>query len=103
MCEDEGTRGGVGIAEAARCGIGGKGRGGLWEWFQWVGGRTVTNKVGGGDDRDSRESSLWSGRKLVGRGHGGRRRDGRRWKRWHQERRRQERKITRRHDGKVTC
>ena len=29
MYEDEGTRGGVGRAEAARCGNGGKGTGGL--------------------------------------------------------------------------
>ena len=35
MCEDEGTRGGVGTAEAARCGNGGKGTGGLCQWFQW--------------------------------------------------------------------
>ena len=29
MCKDEGTRDGDGTAEAACCGIGGKGRGGL--------------------------------------------------------------------------
>ena len=34
MCEDEGTRGGDGTAEAVR-GIGGKGRGGLCQWFRW--------------------------------------------------------------------
>ena len=27
--------GGVGTAEAARCGNGGKGTGGLCQWFQW--------------------------------------------------------------------
>ena len=43
MCEDEGTRGGDGTAEAARCGIGGKGRGGLCQWFRWGG---VNDKVG---------------------------------------------------------
>ena len=31
-CEDEGTRGGVGTAEAARCSNGGKGTGGLCQW-----------------------------------------------------------------------
>ena len=31
MHEDEGTRGGVGRADAARCGNGGKGTGGLGE------------------------------------------------------------------------
>ena len=34
MCEDEGTRGGDGTAEAARCGIDGKGRCGLCQWLQ---------------------------------------------------------------------
>ena len=29
--------GGDGTAEAARCGIGGKGRGGLRRWFRWWG------------------------------------------------------------------
>ena len=32
-----GTRRGDGMTEAARCGIGGKGRGGLCQWFQWGG------------------------------------------------------------------
>ena len=35
MCEDEGTRGGDGTAEVARCCICGKGRGGLCQWFRW--------------------------------------------------------------------
>ena len=39
MCEDEGTRGGNGTTEATRCGIGGKGTGGLCQW-------TVYDKVG---------------------------------------------------------
>ena len=45
--EDEGTRGGDRTAETARCGIGGKGRGGLCQWFRWG-----TVKVGEGDERD---------------------------------------------------
>ena len=36
MCEDEGTRGGDGTPEAARCQKGAKGRGGLCQWFRWV-------------------------------------------------------------------
>ena len=44
MCEDEGTRGGVGTAEAARCGSDGKGTGGLCQWFTVRG--TVDDKVG---------------------------------------------------------
>ena len=43
MCEDEGIRGRVGTAETDRCGIGGKGRGGLCQWFRWG---TVNDKVG---------------------------------------------------------
>ena len=39
MCEDEGNRGGDGTAEAARCGIGGKGTGGLCQWSKWGGGQ----------------------------------------------------------------
>ena len=35
MCEAEGTRGGVGPAEDAGCGNGGKGTGGLCQWFRW--------------------------------------------------------------------
>ena len=54
MYEDEGTRGGVGTAEAARCGNGGKGAGGLCQWFRWG---TVDDKVGEDDERDARESS----------------------------------------------
>ena len=37
MCEDERTRGVDGLAEAARFSIGGRGRGGLCQWF-WLGG-----------------------------------------------------------------
>ena len=58
MCEDEGTRGGVGTAEAARCGNGGKGTGGLCQWFRWG---KVDNK--GGEDY---ESSPQPGRRLRG-------------------------------------
>ena len=36
MCEHEGTRGGDETAEVARCGTGGKGRGGLSQWFRWA-------------------------------------------------------------------
>ena len=43
MCEDEGTRGGDGTTETARCVIGGKGRVGLCQWFRWG---TVDDKVG---------------------------------------------------------
>ena len=42
MYQDEGTRGGVGTAEAARCSNGGKGAGGLCQWFQWGGGKYMT-------------------------------------------------------------
>ena len=59
MCEDEGIRGGVGTAEAARCGNGGKGTGGLCQWFRWG---TVDDKVGEDDERDARESSPQPGR-----------------------------------------
>ena len=48
MCEDEG----VGTAEAARCGNGGKVRGGLCQWFRWG---TVDAKVGEDDERGARE------------------------------------------------
>ena len=63
MCPDEGTRGGDGTADAARSGIGGKGRGGLCQWFRW---RIVDDKAGEGDERDARESSLQPGRRLRG-------------------------------------
>ena len=46
MCEDEGTRGGDGTAEATRCGIRGDGR----DWANGSGGRTVDDKVGEGDE-----------------------------------------------------
>ena len=62
MYEDEGTRGGVGRAEAARCGNGGKGTGGC---ASSSGGGTVDDKVGI-DTRDARESSPQPGRKLRG-------------------------------------
>ncbi|KAI0213855.1 hypothetical protein LSAT2_001033 [Lamellibrachia satsuma] len=62
MHQDEGTRGGVGRAEAARCGNGGKGTGGC---ASSSGGGTVDDKVGK-DTRDARESSLQPGRKLRG-------------------------------------
>ena len=42
MCEDEGTRGGDGAAKAARCG--GKGGGGLCQWFQW--GKAIREMLG---------------------------------------------------------
>ena len=64
MCEDEGTRGGVGTAEAARCGNGGKGTGGLCQWFQWGG--TADDKVGEDYERDARESSPQLGRRVRG-------------------------------------
>ena len=63
MCEDEGTRSGDASAEAARCGIGGKGRGGLCQWFRWG---TVDDKMGEGDEKDDRESSSQPGRRLRG-------------------------------------
>ena len=60
MCQVEGTKGGVGTAEAARCGIGDKETGGLCQWFRW-------GTVGGEDDeRDARESSPQPGRRLRG-------------------------------------
>ena len=37
------------VCEAVRCSIGGKGRGGLCQWFRWG---TVDDKVGEGDGRD---------------------------------------------------
>ena len=61
MYEYEGTRGGVGTAEAARCGNGGKGTSGFCERF-----RSVNDKVGEDDDRDARESSPHAGRRLKG-------------------------------------
>ena len=55
MYEDEGTRGGVGRAEVARCGNGGKGtRGG--GCASSSGGGTVDDKVGK-ETREARESS----------------------------------------------
>ena len=54
MYEDEGIRGGVGTAKAARCGNGGKGAGGLCLWFRWGG--TVDDKVGEDVERDARAS-----------------------------------------------
>ena len=62
MYEDEGTRGGVGRAEAARCGNCGKGTGGC---ASSSGGGTVDDKLGI-DTRDARESSPQPGRKLRG-------------------------------------
>ena len=62
MCEDEGTRGGDGTAEAAHCGISGKGKCGLCQWFRWGG--TVDDKVGEGDERDARVSSPQPGGRL---------------------------------------
>ena len=63
MFEDEGTRGGDGTAEAARCGIGRKGRGRLCQWFRW---RRVDDIVGEGNGRYARESSPQPGRRLRG-------------------------------------
>ena len=63
MCKDEGTRGGFGTAKAARCGSGGKGVGGLCQWFQWG---TVDDKVGEDNKIDTRESTPQSGRRLRG-------------------------------------
>ena len=60
MCEDEGTRGGVGTAEASRCGNGGKGRCGLCQCGSGWG--TEDDNVG----EDARESSLRPGRRLRG-------------------------------------
>ena len=73
MYEDEGTRGGVGRAEAARCGNGGKGTG---VCASSSGGGTVDDKVGK-DTRDARESSPQPGRKLRGGKVTGRRETGR--------------------------
>ena len=72
MYEDEGTRGGFGIAEAARCGNGGKGTGGC---ASSSGGGTEYDKVGK-DTRDASESSP-PGRKLRGGKVTGRRETGR--------------------------
>ena len=63
MCEDEGTRGGVGTAQTARCGNDGKGTGGLCQWFRWG---AVDDIVWEDDERDARESSPHLGRKLRG-------------------------------------
>ena len=79
MCEDEGTRDGVGTAEAARCGNGEKGTGGLCQWFQWG---TVGNKVGEDDERDARESSPQNGRRLRGGKVTGHRETGRKEQGW---------------------
>ena len=73
MYEDEGTRGGVGRAEADRCGNGGKGTGGC---ASRSGGGTIDDKVGK-DTRDARESSPQPGRKLRGGKVTGRRETGR--------------------------
>ena len=73
MYEDEGTTAGVGRAEAARCGNGGKGTGGC---ASSSGGGTVDDKVGK-DTRDARESSPQPGRKLRGGKVTGRRETGR--------------------------
>ena len=73
MYEDEGTRGGVGRAEAARCGNGGKGTG---VCASSSGGGTVDDKEGK-DTRDVRESSPQPGRKLRGGKVTGRRETGR--------------------------
>ena len=62
MYEDEGTRGGVGRADPARCGNGGKGTGGCASSSR---GGTVDDKVGKGT-RYARESSPQPGRKLRG-------------------------------------
>ena len=64
MCEDKGTRGGVGTAEAARYGNDGKGKGGLCQWFRWWG--AVDDKLGEDDERNVRESSPQPGRRLRG-------------------------------------
>ena len=75
MYEDEGTRGGVGTAEAARCGNGGKGAGGLCKRFRWG---TIDDKVGDDDERNARGNSPLSGRRLRGGKVTGRRETGRR-------------------------
>ena len=68
MCEDEGTRGRDGTAEAARCGISGMGR----EGKRWVvpvvpvGGGSVDDKVERDDERNDRESSPQPRRRLKG-------------------------------------
>ena len=56
-------QGGVRTAEAARCCSGGKGAGGLHQWFWW---EAVDDKVGKDDERDARESSPQPGRRLRG-------------------------------------
>ena len=63
-------------AEAARFGIGGKGRCGLYKCLQ-SGGGTMDDKVWRGDERDDRESSPQTGTRLIGR-RKGRRPEGRR-------------------------
>ena len=55
MYEDEGTRGGVGTAEAARCGNGGKGTGGLCLWFRRG---TVDDKVGEDSERERERAHI---------------------------------------------
>ena len=71
---DVGTRGGVGTAEAARCGNGGKGTGGLCQWFRWG---TVDDKEGEDGEIDARESSPQPRRMLRGGKMTGRRETGR--------------------------
>ena len=63
MCEDEGTRGRVRTAEAARCGNGGTGTGRLCQWF---GGGAVDDKVVEDDERDAMDSSTQPWRKQRG-------------------------------------
>ena len=65
MCEDEGTRGGDGSAEAARFGVVGKGRGVLCQWFRWGGG-TVDDKLVGSGERYARKSPPQPGRRMKG-------------------------------------
>ena len=74
MFDDEGTGSGVRTAEAARCGSGGKGAGGLCQWFWW-GGRV--DKVGEDDERGVKVSSPQHGRRLRGGKVTGRRDTGR--------------------------
>ena len=50
MCEDEGSVGGDVMAESARFGIGGKEEMGC---ASGSGGRTVDDRVGGGNERDA--------------------------------------------------
>ena len=86
MCEEEGTRGGDGTAEAARCGSVGREEVGC---VSGSSGGTLDDKVGEGDKRDDRESSPQPSRSLRGgkvagrkrldvRRRGGRKREGRR-------------------------